>query len=119
MKIQKLFDTNLERVKRWHPDGLQDWTPLEWAGAMCGEAGEASNAAKKLKRIETNMMSINEAGRHFTAAEAARSEVAKECADTIIYALLLMARVGVTFPEEVIRTVFNKKSDEYGFPERI
>jgi hypothetical protein len=30
-----------------------------------------------------------------------------------------MARVGVDDPEAVIREVFNKKSEEYGFPERI
>lgn len=119
LEIQKIFDVSLRRCARWHENGVQDWSPLEWAGAMAGEAGEAANAAKKLKRIETNMMSINENSRHYTSVENARIEVAKEVADTIFYGLLLMARVGVNMPEEVLREVFNKKSEEYGFPERI
>ena len=119
LDIQTIFDVSLSRCARWHENGIQDWSPLEWAGAMAGEAGEAANAAKKLKRIETNMMSINESARHYTSVEDARLEVAKEVADTILYGLLLMARVGVNMPGEVIREVFNKKSTEYGFPERL
>lgn len=119
MEIQKIFDTNLSRCQRWHERGILDWSPLEWAGAMAGEAGEAANAAKKLKRIETDMMSINLPARHFSTVEDARMQVAKEVADTILYGLLLMARVGVNMPEEVLREVFNRKSEEYGFPERI
>jgi NTP pyrophosphatase (non-canonical NTP hydrolase) len=86
---------------------------------MCGEAGEAANAAKKLKRLETNMQTINEPGRHYETLQAAREAVAKEVADTIIYGLLLMARAGIADPEAVIREVYNKKSEEYGFPERV
>jgi hypothetical protein len=119
VEIQTIFDTNLSRCKRWHEQGIQDWSALEWAGAMAGEAGEAANAAKKLKRVETNMMSINESARHYTSVEDARMKVAQEVADTILYGLLLMARVGVNTPEEILREVFNKKSEEYGFPERI
>ena len=51
--------------------------------------------------------------------DAAEEKVAKECADTILYALILMARVGVIDPEHVIAEVFNRKSEEYGFPERV
>ena len=119
MDIQQIFDTNLSRCQRWHERGIHDWSPLEWAGAMAGEAGEAANAAKKLKRIETDMMSINESARHYTSVEDARIQVAKEVADTILYGLLLMARVGVNMPGELLREVFNKKSEEYGFPERL
>jgi NTP pyrophosphatase (non-canonical NTP hydrolase) len=119
LDIQDIFDTNLSRCQRWHERGIQDWSPLEWAGAMAGEAGEAANAAKKLKRIETNMMSINESARHYTSVEDARIQVAKEVADTILYGLLLMARVGVNMPGELLREVFNKKSEDYGFPERL
>jgi NTP pyrophosphatase (non-canonical NTP hydrolase) len=119
MRVNDLFDTNVTRAKRWHFDGIEEWSPLEWAGAMAGEAGEAANAAKKLKRLESRIASINDEGRHFTDLESARAAVAKETADTIIYALLLMARVGITDPEAVIREVFNRKSEEYGFPERV
>jgi NTP pyrophosphatase (non-canonical NTP hydrolase) len=86
---------------------------------MCGEAGEAANAAKKLKRVDSKLQNINAPGRSLIDVEAARKQVAEEVADTILYGLLLMARVGVTNPETVIRDVFNRKSAEYGFPERV
>jgi NTP pyrophosphatase (non-canonical NTP hydrolase) len=116
--INKLSETNVSRAKRWLGGGLDEWNPLEWAGAMCGEAGEAANAAKKLKRMEDKICTINEEARHYTTLEQAKLEVAKECADTILYALLLIERVGHT-PYEILSQVFNKKSEEYGFPERI
>lgn len=120
MHINELFAKNIARCARWHGEkGVNDWSALEWAGAMCGEAGEAANAAKKLKRLETDMKTINEPGRHYNNLEEARTAVAKEVADTIIYGLLLMARAGIEDPEAIIREVYNKKSEEYGFPERV
>lgn len=119
MDVNDLFTTNVTRANRWHFDGIEEWSALEWAGAMAGEAGEAANAAKKLKRLETHIASINDDERHYTDIESARRAVAKETADTIIYGFLLMARVGITDPAAVIREVFNAKSAEYGFPERV
>ncbi len=121
MKINDLMNIDVARSKRWHPNGgLESWTALEWAGAMCGEAGEAANAAKKLKRVEDELSNLSaDATRHLDTAEKAQRYVMRECADTILYALLLMARCGCTDAEEVIRGVFNAKSVEYGFPERL
>lgn len=119
MSINELFQTNVKRCLHWHKNGIEEWSPLEWAGAMAGEAGEAANAAKKMKRMETETASINKGERHYTQKIQAAEAVGKEVADTIIYGLLLMARVGITDPEAVIRDVFNKKSEEYGFPERV
>jgi NTP pyrophosphatase (non-canonical NTP hydrolase) len=120
LTINRLFEMNVSRCLKWHPNGgIQSWSPLEWSGAMCGESGEAANAAKKLKRLTCDMQSINEGSRHITTIEVAQHEVAKECADTILYALLLMKSVGVENPESIIREVFNKKSVEYGFPEVV
>lgn len=119
MTINTIYSVNLERATRWHKGNINDWSPLEWAAAMAGEAGEAANAAKKLKRMENALISINEQSRSYPDVDAACKAVAKEVADTIIYGLLLMARVGITDPEAVIREVFNEKSVEYGFPERL
>jgi NTP pyrophosphatase (non-canonical NTP hydrolase) len=119
MNVNDLFITNLLRARRWHVDGIEEWSALEWAGAMAGEAGEAANAAKKLKRLENRIASLNHEERHFTDIESARRAVAKETADVIIYGLLVMARVGITDPAQIIAEVFNRKSEEYGFPERI
>ena len=119
--IAQLQDINVVRCARWH--GVEDWTPLEWAGAMCGEAGEAANFAKKLKRIETEMQ--NNDKRTFGSgipkpelAQLYRSSIGLEVADTIIYGVLLCARVGVS-AEDAVRAAFNNKSEEYGFPERL
>lgn len=114
-----LFRTNIERCKRWHPGGIEEWSALEWAGAMTGKAGEAANAAKKLKRVESKLQNINAPGRQLIEVAQAQIAIAAECADTILYALLLMARIGVDDPERTLRTIFNRKSIEYGFPERI
>lgn len=119
MTINELFAVSVERCKKWHPGGIDEWSPLEWAGAMAGEAGEAANAAKKLKRVESKLQNINAPGRSLIDVYAATEAVAEEVADTILYGLLLMARVGVESPEEVIAKVFNRKSAEYGFPERV
>lgn len=117
LTIKKLVDRNVSRCARWH--GIDDWTPLEWAGAMAGEAGEACNAAKKLKRIDSRIANINtEEGRSLTDRETACKKIGLEIADTFIYGALLAARVGVDL-EACIREAFNKKSEEYGFPERL
>lgn len=119
MRLVDLFNTSVSRAKRWHPGGIEEWSALEWAGAMTGEAGEAANAAKKLRRVEMHLQNINEPGRQLIEVATAQAKVAEECADTILYALLLMARVGVIDPEKTLSTVFNRKSEEYGFPERV
>ena len=134
MTINEIFNVNLDRAKHWHKGGIEEWSALEWAGAMCGEAGEAANVAKKILRLEHKIASINSdhmesavselhgnvaERRHFTDIESANRALAKEVADTIIYGLLVMARAGITDPEAVIREVFNKKSEEYGFSDRL
>lgn len=114
-----LQEINSRRAARWHPGGLQEWSPLEWAGAMAGEAGEACNAAKKLKRIDGNIANINlEEGRSLTDRDDACMKIADEIADTIIYGVLLAEAIGIDI-ETVVRRKFNQKSDEYGFPERL
>lgn len=117
--LRALQEINVVRASRWHPGGLAEWSALEWAAAMAGEAGEACNAAKKLKRAETGIKNINhEPGRSLTDIEIARKAVGREVADTIIYGVLLAARCGVEI-EAAVTEAFNRKSEEYGFPERL
>jgi NTP pyrophosphatase (non-canonical NTP hydrolase) len=118
MTLKELIDANTARAKRWHNGHIEEWSALEWAAAMAGEAGEACNAAKKLKRLECQIASINADERNPQSEQDAKIAVAKECADTIIYALLVFERVGID-AEYMIAQVFNTKSAEYGFPERI
>lgn len=121
LTFKQVIDANLSRVEKWH--SLRDWSPLEWAGAMCGEAGEAANFAKKLKRLTSEIPNIDSRQKGAILLKEKRVEayqkgIGCEVADTIIYGVLLCARVDVDLVA-CIREVFNAKSEEYGFPERL
>lgn len=79
----------------FHPVEL--WNPLEWAGAMCGESGEAANLCKKLKRGE----------------QVATEKIADELADVVAYADLLAASLGIDLGQAVAKK-FNEISDRKG-----
>lgn len=124
LTIESIFDANMSRVGKWH--SLESWSPLEWAGAMCGEAGEAANSAKKLKRVNDQIANNDNRlfGQKMTLVEQRilySKQIAKEYADVVIYGVLLCARVGMTGADvaRAIRDVFNAKSEEYGFPEHL
>lgn len=113
--MQYLTSVNVDRCKNWHGEnGLNDWSALEWAGAMCGEAGEAANVAKKLKREQTGMPNRLSAG----SESDLRAKLAKEAADTFLYLNLMCAREGISLAAAII-DVFNQKSTEYNFPQRL
>lgn len=118
MSFQGLREANKNRCKRWHKGGLEEWSVTDWATAMMGEAGEMCNAIKKLRRIETNAHNINVPERHLTEVKSAIKFIAKEMGDTLIYMDLLAQRLGIDLEKSVIE-VFNQKSEEYGFPERL
>lgn len=117
LTIKTVSEMSASRAARWH-DGKPKWSLLEWSGAMAGEAGEACNAAKKLKRIDDDTATINEASRHYESKAEAIAAITKEAADTLLYSICLLNECGVD-AESIIREVFNKKSEEYGFPERV
>lgn len=93
---------------------LDGWNELEWAGALCGEAGEAANVAKKLRRIADGC-NVNTGG---DDAASLRSKLGAELADVVIYADLLAARVGVNLADAVAAK-FNEVSDRVGFVPRL
>ncbi len=74
LTIRFLQYINAKRAWRWHQNGgIKSWSALEWAGAMAGEAGEACNAAKKLKRIEDQIANMRGAFERLSAVlEASR-----------------------------------------------
>lgn len=118
LTLAEIQDTSAQRCVRWHPRGLEQWSTLEWTGCVAGEAGEACNAAKKLKRLEDELVSINDPTRSYVDEEAAKEAIAQETADTILYAVLVFSRIGRD-AERYVRQAFNQKSIEYGFPERL
>ena len=109
--------TNHQRALRWHKNGKRDWSVLEWAGAMCGEAGETANVAKKLLRIELDLDG-NAFSEHKLDKYALTEKLGNEIADTIIYASLLASHHGLNL-EDIVRNTFNNKSKEAGFPEML
>lgn len=80
---------------------------------MCGEAGEAANVAKKLRRLELQISSVNNG-----EAETLRRQLASEIAGTFIYLDLLAQRCGIDLAGAV-REEFNRVSERENFPERL
>lgn len=84
---------------------LNDWTPTDWACAFAGEVGEACNLIKKLRRLDgadTNL----DTEQH---RQMLIKKVAKELADSVIYADLLAAVLGINL-EDAVRQKFNEVS---------
>ena len=103
MHIREFQEASRRRNLRF-PGTSLDWTVLEWAGAMCGEAGEAANVAKK---IRSNGLSSE-----------LHQALAKELADTVSYAALLAAKMTIDL-EAAVREKFNEVSEREGMPDRI
>lgn len=102
LSFERLRSVNVERSFVAFNMRLDDWSPLEWAGAMAGEAGEASNLCKKMRRGE----------------KVPTEALAEELADVIIYADLLAARQGINLGKAV-RDKFNKVSRQRGCEIRL
>lgn len=117
MNVRDIQNVNRDRANRWHGGDFKAWSGLEWAGAMCGEAGEAANVAKKLKRVEDKID-----GNAFSENPLERYELVKalesEVADVFLYLCLLSSRYDIDLENAIIKK-FNKKSEEMGFPERL
>lgn len=83
-KVHRLSELNLARCES--PVGfsakLYDLSMLEWANAMMGEAGEASNKIHKYNEIIK--------GRRPGRAHSLISSIADEIADTVIYLDIVM-----------------------------
>jgi NTP pyrophosphatase (non-canonical NTP hydrolase) len=109
LNFQELRSANLKRCNAvFHPKGgIEEWTPTDWATALGGEAGEALNEVKKLRRE----MDGNNLPRDQATREGHIQKIAYELADVIIYADLLAARLGINL-SLAIRDKFNKVSDE-------
>jgi len=113
--FNEFSETNAIRGKRFHVGGLEEWSALEWAGAMCGEAGECANACKKLRRME---LSPNQSTNNFDSESKALDAIASEAAGTFIYLDLLCRRLGINLPQAIIAE-FNRVSIRENMPERL
>lgn len=112
--LERLRSVNVDRMRRWHRGANEEWNGADWSNAMCGEAGEAANIVKKLRRHETGM------GRSYNTPdlEALHAKLGKELADIIIYADILGWYYGIDLPSAVVEK-FNEVSAAQDFPERL
>jgi NTP pyrophosphatase (non-canonical NTP hydrolase) len=113
LDLAELRTVNVSRLYRWHGEA-DEWSGADWSNAMCGEAGEAANVVKKLRRHETH------AGTQYNTPEVAAllPALAEELADVVIYADLLAHKYGIDLADAVIAK-FNRVSEAQGFPERV
>lgn len=86
------------------PDG-SDWPLDAWTNALSGEAGEAANIAKKVRRGDLSL-------------EEARPMLAKELADVLIYADLTALQLGIGL-DELLMEKFNETSRTIGSSVRL
>ena len=113
LTFEELRRQNVSRCESvFHP--LGSWSATDWACAMAGETGEACNAVKKLRRHEDGTNTTKDPA----TEEECIADVAVELADTVIYADLLAARLGIDLAEAV-RSKFNAASVLCGADERL
>ncbi len=119
LTFQKFSAVNKDRGERWLDGNLSMWSVSDWLMAMAGEAGEACNAGKKLRRIEEKISNVSaDPYRQLTDVEQALDKIAEELADTVIYCDLVMSRINRSLESE-LRKKFNETSERYHFPERL
>lgn len=105
---------NRTRCRRWHGPDSEAWTGADWSNAMCGEAGEAANVVKKLRRLETHANPGPDDPPEFEL----RNMLADEIGDVIAYVFLLADHYSIDVATAVAQK-FNRVSARQGFPERV
>jgi NTP pyrophosphatase (non-canonical NTP hydrolase) len=114
LSLDHIREVNSERCDLWHPPESDPWLGVDWSNAMCGEAGEAANVVKKLRRLETGAVHRDQE----TDRDALIEELGDECADVLLYMDLLARHYGINLTDAVIRK-FDRTSEKFGFPQRM
>jgi hypothetical protein len=104
LRFALVREMNDSRCQRWHgsdwksPDDA--WTVADWSNAMGGEAGEAQNIVKKIRRVQAGLWDAQK----YPGDSAASSS--------------LVDLPGLVL-HDCVRRKFNRVSDAQGFPERL
>lgn len=101
---------NVGRCLRWHPDGIESWSPSDWLTAVAGELGELASLIKMRNRERDGLP-----GNKFSPTQ---KHLADELADVLTYLDLLAAALGVDLGRAAVDK-FNEVSERVGFPDRI
>lgn len=101
---------NVARCAKWHPAGIESWSPSDWLTAVTGELGELASLLKMRNRERDGLP-----GNKFSPSD---EQIADELADVLTYLDLLAAVLGVDLGRAAAEK-FNKVSIRVGFPDRI
>lgn len=103
-------EANVRRCLKWHPDGIESWSPSDWMTAVTGELGELASLLKMANRERDGLP-----GNKFSPTQ---QHVADELADVLTYLDLLAHVLGVDLGRAAAAK-FNAVSERVGFPDRI
>lgn len=101
---------NVARSLKWHPEGIESWSPSDWLTAVTGELGELASLLKMRNRERDGLP-----GNKFSPTDR---QIADELADVLTYLDLLAAVLGVDLGRAAAQK-FNEVSERVGFPDRI
>lgn len=105
-------ETNMSRNNRWHGD--VKWSIAEWTNALCGEAGEAANIAKKILRQKQGLAKWSNS----KSVSEMEYELGMELADVVMYCLIIAGELDYDLGT-LLETKFNEVSVKAKFPERL
>ena len=106
--------TTLARCLKWHPQGIESWSPSDWLTAVTGELGELASLLKMRNRERDGLP-----GNKFSPTQKQiADELADVLADVLTYLDLLAAVLGVDLGRAAVQK-FNEVSERVGFPDRI
>lgn len=118
LTFERFETVNAQRLARWHDGDIDDWTLGDWGNALAGEAGEACNAIKKLRRMESGLVGTNKTHNNFASREEAVAAIGMELADTVTYCACIAKKLGISLGD-FVALKFNIVSDRYGFEEKL
>lgn len=101
---------NVARCIKWHPQGIESWSPSDWLTAVTGELGELASLLKMRNRERDGLP-----GNKFSPTQ---KQIADELADVLTYLDLLAEVLGVDLGRAAAEK-FNEVSQRVGFPDRI
>lgn len=113
MHLNDMVAITWKRTQTWHQND-KPWPDERWVTAITGELGEMANNVKKLFRASDGSVGILKG----ESIESLQEEINKEWADVMIYMLAYAAYRGID-AEAMIAQIFNAKSEQLGFEERM
>ena len=101
---------NVKRCLKWHPNGIESWSPSDWLTAVTGELGELASLLKMRNRERDGLV-----GNKFSPTD---KQIEHEVADVLTYLDLLAYVLGVDMGRAAAEK-FNEVSERNGFTDRI